>query len=104
MDPLSRTRPGLPQGKKLLDQMRDVMRLKHYSCAPSDPIATGLSALSAITGCGTRMTCARRRSTEFLTHLAHVGQNVAASTQNQALSAFLFLYKEVPERRDRLAR
>jgi len=31
---------------------------------------------------------------EFLTHLA-VQENVAASTQNQALSAILFLYKEV---------
>jgi site-specific recombinase XerD len=31
---------------------------------------------------------------EFLTHLAR-DLNVAASTQNQALSALLFLYKEV---------
>jgi site-specific recombinase XerD len=31
---------------------------------------------------------------EFLTHLA-VEENVAASTQNQALNAILFLYKEV---------
>jgi hypothetical protein len=30
----------------------------------------------------------------FLTHLA-VGENVAASTQNQALHAVLFLYREV---------
>jgi len=30
----------------------------------------------------------------FLTHLA-VDQNVAASTQNQALCALLFLYREV---------
>lgn len=32
--------------------------------------------------------------TEFLTHLAREGR-VAAATQNQALSALLFLYKEV---------
>jgi site-specific recombinase XerD len=32
--------------------------------------------------------------TQFLTHLAREGR-VAASTQNQALSALLFLYKEV---------
>ncbi|MBW4685552.1 MAG: phage integrase N-terminal SAM-like domain-containing protein [Komarekiella atlantica HA4396-MV6] len=31
---------------------------------------------------------------EFLTHLA-VNENVAASTQNQAFHAVLFLYKEV---------
>ena len=35
---------------------------------------------------------------EFLTHLA-VKRNVAASTQNQALSAVLFLYREILERR-----
>ena len=34
---------------------------------------------------------------QFLTHLA-VDRNVAASTQNQALSAILFLYKEVLEK------
>lgn len=34
---------------------------------------------------------------EFLTHLAVEG-HVAASTQNQALSALLFLYREVLER------
>ena len=33
---------------------------------------------------------------QFLTHLA-VAENVAASTQNQALSAILFLYQEVLE-------
>ena len=32
--------------------------------------------------------------TAFLTHLA-VDKNVAASTQNQALAAILFLYKQV---------
>ncbi|WP_219724101.1 phage integrase N-terminal SAM-like domain-containing protein [Fischerella thermalis] len=31
---------------------------------------------------------------EFLTHLA-INENVAVSTQNQALHAVLFLYKEV---------
>ncbi len=33
----------------------------------------------------------------FLTHLA-VGQEVSASTQNQALSAILFLYEKVLEK------
>ncbi len=35
-----------------------------------------------------------REIEEFLTHLA-VKENVAASTQNQALNAILFLYREV---------
>ncbi|MFL6553028.1 MAG: phage integrase N-terminal SAM-like domain-containing protein, partial [Chthoniobacterales bacterium] len=36
--------------------------------------------------------------TEFLTHLA-VEKSVAASTQNQAFSALLFLYQQVLERK-----
>jgi len=32
--------------------------------------------------------------TDFLTHLARIG-NVSAATQNQALSALLFLYQQV---------
>ena len=37
-----------------------------------------------------------REITAFLTYLA-LDKNVAASTQNQALSAFLFLYQKVLE-------
>ena len=36
--------------------------------------------------------------TKFLTHLA-VEKNVAASTQNQAFSALLFLYQQVLEQK-----
>ena len=35
----------------------------------------------------------------FLIHLA-VGKNVSASTQNQAFSALLFLYREVLHKED----
>jgi len=38
----------------------------------------------------------KQEAEQFLSHLA-VDRNVAASTQNQALSAILFLYKEVLE-------
>jgi integrase len=41
--------------------------------------------------------------TQFLTHLAR-DRNVLPSTQNQALSALLFLYKDAPQARDWLAR
>ncbi len=80
--------------KKLLDQVRDAIRVKHYSIRTEEayvswirryilfhdkqhPRAMGISEIEA-----------------FLTHLA-VEQNVAASTQNQALAALLFLYREV---------
>jgi site-specific recombinase XerD len=45
-------------------------------------------------GSAIRTPWAKPRVERFLTHLA-VERNVAASTQNQALSAIVFLYKEV---------
>jgi site-specific recombinase XerD len=64
------------------------------ACAPSELIAIGSSALSASTGCVTRGEMAEPELGAFLTDLARAS-NVSASTQNQALSALLFLYKEV---------
>lgn len=51
--------------------------------------------LSSSIGCG--KPCARAIINQFLTHLA-VKEKVSASTQNQALSALLFLYRYVLDR------
>ena len=78
---------------KLFVQMRDALRLKHYS------IRTETAYLSWVR----RFIDFHRRHPvqmgppeiqSFLTHLA-VRDKVAASTQNQALSALLFLYRHV---------
>ena len=83
-----------PKGKKLLDQLRDAIRAKHYSYRTEQtyidwckryilyhnkrhPVEMGVPEIQA-----------------FITYLA-VERNVAASTQNQALSAILFLYRSV---------
>ena len=83
-----------PRPQKLLDQVRDRIRVKHYSRRTEEayvdwirryilfhhkrhPNEMGIAEIEA-----------------FLTHLA-VQKNVAASTQNQALSALIFLYREV---------
>lgn len=79
---------------KLLDQVRGKIRLKHYS------IRTEQSYLDWIKRFILHFD--KRHPSEmgaveveiFLTYLA-VERNVAASTQNQAKSALLFLYKEV---------
>jgi len=80
--------------KKLLDLVRETLRRKHYSIRTEEayvhwirqyilfhnkrhPAEMGLPEIQA-----------------FLTHLA-VDKNVAPSTQNQALAALLFLYREV---------
>lgn len=83
-----------PKPKKLLDQLRDAIRIKHYSYSTEKtyihwakryilfhnkrhPAEMGVPEIEA-----------------FLSHLAQEG-NVSASTQNQAFNAILFLYRNV---------
>lgn len=83
-----------PRRPKLLDQMRAEIRARHYSRRTE----------RAYVGWARRFILANRRRhpselgpaevAAFLTSLA-VGHRVASSTQNQALSALLFLYREV---------
>ena len=62
--------------------------------APRRPTSAGSSALSSSTASATRASSASAEINRFLTDLA-VRCRVAASTQNQALSALLFLYEVV---------
>jgi len=79
---------------KLLDQVRGKIRLKHYSIRTEQAYLDWIKRFI--------LHFDKRHPSEmgavevevFLTHLA-VERNVAASTQNQAKSALLFLYKEV---------
>lgn len=79
---------------RLLDQVRARMRLKHYSLRTEQAYlywirryirASGLRHPRELNGVAVE---------RFLTRLS-VHDRVAASTQNQALSALLFLYREV---------
>ena len=58
------------------------------------PTFSGSSDSSTSTTCGIRRRSAEPEINAFLTHLA-VKNDVSASTQNQALSALLFLYRFV---------
>lgn len=82
------------QPLRLMDHIRSVIRLKHYSIRTED--AYLFWARRFVRFCGLRhpRECGASEVASFLTHLAAEGQ-VAASTQNQAKSALLFLYKEV---------
>lgn len=80
--------------KKLLEQVRDVMRLRHYSLRTERSYCDLITRFIRFHGKRHPREMAETEVTAFLTHLAREG-NVAASTQNQALSALLFLYKEV---------
>lgn len=83
--------PGNP---KLLDQVRDVLRRKHFSLRTEQAYVGWIRRFILYHRKRHPREMAEAEVTQFLTHLARDGK-VAASTQNQALSALLFLYKEV---------
>ncbi len=84
---------------KLLDGVRDALRLRHYSIRTEEAYLRWITEFLKFhrekTGQWQHPSAlASPAVNEFLTHLA-VSRKVAASTQNQALSALLFLYKQV---------
>jgi len=82
-----------PKGK-LLDQVRDVMRLKHYSLRTERTYCDWIERFIRFHGLRHPEEMAEVEVGEFLTALAR-DRNVSAATQNQALSALLFLYRQV---------
>jgi integron integrase len=79
---------------KLLDQVRDVIRRKHYSIRTEQSYVEWIRRFILFHHKRHPSEMREAEVNAFLTHLARDG-GVAASTQNQALSALLFLYKEV---------
>ena len=79
---------------KLLDQVRDLIRLKHYSIRTETQYVQWIKRFIFFHGKRHPLEMGGPEVEAFLTHLAVVG-GVAAATQNQALSALLFLYREV---------
>jgi site-specific recombinase XerD len=91
--------PQLPQDsppKKLLERLRDVIRAKHYSIRTEDAYHDWVKrfTLRVFHNKCHPETMGVPEINIFLTHLA-VQENVSASTQNQALNAIVFLYREV---------
>jgi integron integrase len=80
--------------KKLLDQLREVLRLKHYSYRTEEAYVNWVRRFILFHGKRHPAEMGAPEIQAFLAHLAVEG-NVSASTQNQALSAILFLYREV---------
>jgi len=79
---------------KLLDQVRDRIRVKHYSIRTETQYVQWVRRFILFHDKKHPKDMGAPEVEMFLTHLAVVG-NVAAATQNQALSALLFLYREV---------
>jgi integron integrase len=90
----SNTAPPKPVEKKLLDTVRDAIRLKHYAIRTEEAYVNWIKRFILFHGKRHPKDMGGKEVEAFLTHLAVEG-HVAASTQNQALSALLFLYREV---------
>lgn len=88
------TTPSTPAAPKLLDQLREKLRVKHYSIRTETQYLQWVKRFILYHGKRHPKDMGEKEVEAFLTHLATVG-NVSASTQNQALSALLFLYREI---------
>ena len=79
---------------KLLDRVRAKTRLLHYSKRTEDAYADWITRFILFHGKRHPAEMGAAEIEAFLTHIA-VERHLAASTQNQAFSAILFLYRKV---------
>lgn len=86
--------PGAPRGPRLLDDVRGRLRFKHYSLRTEQAYVGWIRRFILANGKRHPREMGPLEVEQFLSNLAVQGA-VAASTQNQALSALLFLYREV---------
>lgn len=86
--------PSQTQPPKLLEQVAAKMRVKHYSLRTEKSYVDWIKRYIWHHGKRHPKDMGATEVEEFLTYLA-VARNVSASTQNQAKSALLYLYKEV---------
>jgi integron integrase len=79
---------------KLLDRLREALRSRHYSRRTEETYCHWVKRFIYFHNVRHPAEMAEAEINAFLTHLA-VKEKVSASTQNQALSALLFLYRHV---------
>lgn len=88
------TGPGGPPKPRLPDRVREAIRARHYSRRTEKTYVAWIRRYILFHGKRHPAEMGPVEITQFLNALAVKGK-VAASTQNQALSALLFLYREV---------
>jgi len=79
---------------RLLDQVRSSLRVRHYSLRTEEAYIQWIKRFILYHNKRHPKDMGKVEVEAYLTHLATV-RNVAAATQNQALSAILYLYKHV---------
>ena len=85
---------GATAPRKLLDRVRDVARLRHLSLRTEEAYVGWVRRFVVYHGKKHPSGMGAAEVRDFLTHLAR-DRKVAASTQNQALNALVFLYDGV---------
>jgi integron integrase len=88
--------PAAPRPPRLLDRVRAALRARHASRRTETAYVGWIRRYVLFHGKRHPAEMGAAEITQFLSSLA-VERNVAASTQNQALSALLFLYRNVLE-------
>jgi integron integrase len=83
-----------PPAPRLLDELRERIRMRHYSLRTERAYCQWVVRFIRFHGMRHPRELGAAQVTAFLSSLASRG-NVAAATQNQALAAVLFLYREV---------
>ena len=88
--------PDIPRRRppKLLDQLHETLRRRHYSPRTEEAYVYWTVQYIRFHGMRHPRELGHVDLMAFLTHLA-TARNLAASTQNQALNAVVFLYKHV---------
>lgn len=84
----------MAQKKKLLDEVRDLLRVKHYAYRTEQAYVSWIKRFILFHDKRHPRDMGTPEIRAFLTYLA-VEKNVSASTQTQAFSALLFLYRHV---------
>jgi site-specific recombinase XerD len=79
---------------RLLDQVRQIIRVKHYSLRTEESYINWIKRFIFFHNKKHPIEMGEKEVGEFITHLAK-NEKVSASTQNQALCAIVFLYKNV---------
>ncbi|MGH7547073.1 MAG: integron integrase, partial [Gemmatimonadales bacterium] len=92
MDP--RLSADSPAPSSLLAQLRRAIRVRHYSRRTEEAYVGWVRRFVRFSGLRHPRELGERDVTRFLSSLA-VDRQVSASTQNQALSAIVFLYRDV---------
>jgi len=85
-----------PKGKKLLEQVSDTIKVKHYSPRTEETYIYWIRQFILFHNKRHPKDMGAPEVQTFLTHLA-VERKFSSSTQTQVLSAILFLYRHVQE-------